>query len=97
MRIFSKSTLRNYWERHPDVRTQLSDWHRIADNADWDTPAKVLSDYPNASIVGGDRVIFRIKGNDYRMVVAINYQRRRVFIRFIGTHAEYDRVNVEEV
>ncbi len=97
MRIFTKSTLREYWERHPDVRTRLADWYRLADNANWDTPAKVLADYPSASIVGRDRVVFRIKGNDYRLVVAINYQLGRVYIRFIGTHAEYDRINVEEV
>ena len=64
---------------------------------DWDRPAKVKEKYRNASIVGDKRVFFNIKGNDYRLVVKINYAYRVVYVRFIGTHAEYDAVDVEEV
>ena len=60
-------------------------------------PAKVKARYPSASIVAGNRVVFNIKGNDYRLVVKINYEYRMVYVRFVGTHAEYDSVNVEEV
>ena len=64
---------------------------------DWDTPAKVKEKYRNASIVGDNRVVFNVKGSDYRLVVKINYAYRVVYVRFIGTHAEYDAVDVEEV
>ena len=64
---------------------------------DWDSPAKVKAKYRSASIVGGNRVVFNIKGNDYRLVVKINYPYRVVYIRFVGTHAEYDDIDVEEV
>ena len=68
-------------------------WHREVEKEDWDTPAKVKAKYGSASIVGDDRVVFNIKGNTYRLVVRINYPFRVVYIRFIGTHAEYDRVD----
>ena len=72
-------------------------WHREFENEDWDTPTKLKVRYPSASIVGRDRVVFNIRGNRYRLVVRINYQKRIVYIRFIGTHSEYDRINAEEV
>ena len=97
MRIFTYKRLREFWERHPDAKQPLVAWYRDAENGDWETPAAVKSRYPSASIVGDSRVVFNIKGNDYRLVVGINYPYRTVYIRFLGTHAEYDRVNVEEV
>lgn len=72
-------------------------WYREVQQADWDTPAKVKEKYRNASIVGRNRVVFNIKGNDYRVVVHVNYPYRVVYIRFVGTHAEYDRIDVKEV
>jgi mRNA interferase HigB len=72
-------------------------WYREVLKEDWDTPAKLKEKYRNASIVGGNRVVFNIKGNDYRLVVKINYPGRIVFVRFVGTHAEYDAINPEEV
>lgn len=65
--------------------------------ADWDAPGKVKARYTSASMVAGDRVVFNIKGNHYRLVVKVNYGHRTVYVRFVGTHAEYDKVNVEEV
>ena len=97
MRVFSKRTLREFWERHADAERPLRDWYHDADDADWDTPAAVRAQFANASIIAGNRVVFNIKGNDYRLVVNINYRRRAVYIRFIGTHAEYDRINAAEV
>ena len=97
MRIIAKRTLREFWERHPDARLPLEHWHREVQRADWDTPAQVLRQWPRVSIVGRNRVVFRIKGNQYRLVVEIFYPGRQVYIKFIGTHAEYDLVNVEEV
>ena len=97
MRIISKRALREFWVRHPDTEQPLLAWYREVTQADWDTPARLKEMYGSASIVGGNRVVFNIKGNDYRLVVKINYPYRVVYIRFVGTHAEYDAVNVEEV
>lgn len=97
MRIIAKRPLRQFWERHPNAREPLLAWYREVLKEDWDTPAKVKEKYRNASIVGDNRVIFNIKGNDYRLVVKINYLARIVYVRFVGTHAEYDAIDVEEV
>ena len=97
MRIIAKRTLREFWERYPDARPALEHWYREVRRADWDTPARVMRQWPRVSIVGRNRVVFRIKGDQYRLVVEIFYPGRQVYIRFIGTHAEYDRVDVEEV
>ena len=97
MRIIAKRTLRDFWVRHANAEQSLLAWHREVKQEDWDTPAKLKVRYPRASIVGKDRVVFNIKGNSYRLVVRINYQKRTVYIRFVGTHQEYDRINAEEV
>ncbi len=97
MRVIAKKTLREFWERHPDAKEPLLAWFREAQQADWDMPAKVKARYPSASIVAGNRVVFNIKGNAYRLVVKINYGYRTVYVRFVGTHAEYDGVNVARV
>ncbi|MGI8785218.1 MAG: type II toxin-antitoxin system HigB family toxin [Acidobacteriota bacterium] len=97
MRIISKRTLREFWERYPDAEEQLLAWYREVEDEDWDNPAKLKAKYRNASIVGDSRAVFNIKGNDYRLVVKINYPYRVVYIRFVGTHAEYDRIDVKEV
>lgn len=97
MRIIAKRQLREFWERHPDAKAPLENWYARVRRDEWDTPARVTSQYPRATIVGGNRVVFRLKGNDYRLVVAVNYRHKTVFVRFIGTHAEYDRIQVEEV
>ena len=97
MRIFTFRTLREFWERHPDAEQPLRDWYRDANDANWETPAAVRAQFASASIIAGNRVVFNIKGNNYRLVVRIDYAYRMVFVRFIGTHAEYDRINAEEV
>ena len=97
MRIFTYKRLREFWERHPDVKQPLLAWYKDAEDADWDTPTAVKSRYPHASVIRNNRVVFNIKGNDYRLVVQINYPYRSVYVRFLGTHAEYDRVDAEEV
>jgi mRNA interferase HigB len=97
MRIIAKSTLRAFWERHPNAEAPLLAWYRETEKADWDSPAQVKARYRSASFVGENRVIFNIKGNDYRLVVKINYPYRVVYARFVGTHAEYDKIDVEEV
>ena len=97
MRIIAKRTLREFWRRHADAEQPLLAWFREVRQADWDTPAKVKARYPSASIVADNRVVFNVKGNDYRLVVKINYGHRTVYVRFVGTHAEYDGVNVVRV
>ena len=97
MRIYSKNTLRAFRERHTESEQALRAWYREVEQADWATPAQVRERFLNASIVGNNRVVFRIRGNNYRLVVEIFYPGRKVFVRFIGTHAEYDRINAEEV
>lgn len=97
MRIISKKRLRQFWERHADAEEPLLAWYREVVKEDWDTPVKVKEKYRNASIIGGNRVVFNIKGNNYRLVVKINYPGRIVYIRFVGTHAEYDAVDVKEL
>jgi mRNA interferase HigB len=97
VRIIAKGTLRAFWERHPDAEEPLLAWYREVEKADWSEPSQVKEKYRNASFVKGNRVIFNIKGNDYRLVVKINYPYRVVYVRFVGTHVEYDKVDVEEV
>jgi len=97
MRIIAKRTLREFWLQYPDAEGPLLAWYREAEAADWASPAEVKAQYRNASFVGGNRVVFNIKGNDYRLLVKINYPYRVVYIRFVGTHAEYDEIDVETV
>lgn len=92
MRIIAKRTLREFWERQANAEEPLLAWYE-----DWDTPAKVKEKYRNASMVGGNRVVFNIKGNDYRLIVKINYPARIVYVRFVGTHAEYDAIDAQEI
>ena len=97
MRILVKRPLRDFWERHPDAAVPLQTWHQRVAKADWATPDQVKADFASASFIANDRVVFNIKGNTYRLVVHIRYRTRRVYIRFIGAHAEYDRINSEEI
>ena len=97
MRVISKRTLREFWQRHPEAKEALETWYAEISKADWPSPAHVIRRFPHASIVGATRVVFRIKGNDYRLVVDVFYPGQKMYIRFIGTHAEYDRINAAEV
>jgi mRNA interferase HigB len=97
MRIIAKRALNDFWALHLDAEKPLLAWYREVEKEDWDTPAKVKTRYRAASIVGGNRVVFNIKGNKYRLVVRINYPYRVVYIRFVGTHAEYDKIDAEDV
>ena len=99
MRIIARRTLREFWEGsgHRDSEAPLRAWFAEASKADWANPADIKRQHRNASIVGNSRVVFNIGGNKYRLVVAVKYEPRIVFIRFVGTHAEYDRIDVEEV
>ncbi len=95
MRILSRSALRDFWESHPDAEEALKTWCYEASHADWQSPVDVKSAHSNASIIANNRVVFNIKGITYRLIVAIRYDIGIIFIRFIGTHAEYDKVDAE--
>lgn len=97
VRIIAKRTLRTYWERERQAEQPLRSWYAIAAKADWSSPADVKAIYGNASIVGGDRVVFNIGGNRFRLIVRFDYARRIGFVRFVGTHAEYDRIDAASV
>ena len=97
MRIIAKRTLREYWESHPNAEEPLLSWYHTVRGEDWESPAMVKARFPKASIVGGNRVVFNIRGNDYRLIVEINYPYRTVYVRFVGTHAEYERLDAREV
>ena len=93
MRIISRKTLRKFWERHPDTRQSLQAWYADVKHATWKAPTDIKTIYRNASFVANNRVVFNIKGNKYRLVVAIQYEYGIVYIRFIGSHQEYDRID----
>ncbi|MDP1623152.1 MAG: type II toxin-antitoxin system HigB family toxin [Bacteroidales bacterium] len=93
-RIFAKSTLRAFWEKYPDSEQYLKTWYDTAMGSAWKTPADVKQTYANASILKDNRVVFNIKGNSYRLVTKFNFEKQWIFIRFIGTHKEYDKIDV---
>lgn len=97
MRIIALKTLREFWEGHPDARQPLQAWHEDVRCALWQSPVDIKSVYRNASIIANNRVVFNIKGNDYRLIVAVNYRFGIVYIRFVGTHSDYDRIDATKV
>ncbi len=97
MRIISRKILREFWAKHADAQQALQAWYHDAKRARWKTPADIKKVYRNASIVANNRVVFNIKGNDYRLVVAIQYQTGIAYIRFVGTHNEYDKIDAATI
>jgi len=96
-RIFAKSTLREYWEKHPDSEQYLKTWFDTAISSDWSNPNSVKQTYASASILKNSRIVFNIKGNSYRLVAKFNFGKKWIFIRFIGTHTEYDKINANTI
>lgn len=97
MRVFSQSSLRAFWEKHADAEQQLRAWYAEAVRADWASPQDIKERYRSADFLPGDRVVFNIKGNSYRLIVAIKYPFKAVYVRFVGTHAEYDAIDAGKV
>ena len=97
MRIIAVKTLKLFWKRHNDTEQPLKAWYAEVKAANWRSPAEIKRFYRSASILGNNRVVFNIKGNSYRLVTAVNYNFKIVYIRFIGTHKEYDKINAEEI
>lgn len=97
MRIISRRLLREFWVRHPDSAVPLQTWYRDVSDAGWKTPQDIKDTYHNASFLANNRIVFNIKGNHYRLVVVVMYQYGVVYIRFVGTHEEYDRIDATAV
>ncbi|RLD50975.1 MAG: type II toxin-antitoxin system HigB family toxin [Bacteroidetes bacterium] len=96
-RIIAKSTLRKFWENHRDSEQYLKTWYDTVLNANWKSPHDVRNAYANASILNNGRVVFNIKGNSYRLVVRFNFEKEWAFIRFIGTHNDYDKIDANRI
>ena len=97
MRVIAKRTLRAFWADHPDASAPLQAWYSEARRAEWKTPHDIKARYASASILPGDRVVFNIGGNKYRLICHVRYDLQIVFVRFVGAHAEYDKVDAETV
>ncbi len=96
-RIIAKRTLREFWEKYPDSEQYLKTWYQTARTEKWLSPNDVKQSYANASILKNSRVVFNIKGNSYRLIVKFNYERQWAFIRFIGTHSQYDLIDANNI
>jgi mRNA interferase HigB len=96
-RIFAKSTLREFWEIHSDAEQHLKTWYDTAMNSDWKSPNDVKKSYGSASILKNGRVVFNIKGNHYRLIVVFNFEKQLGFVRFIGTHDQYDKIDAQNI
>lgn len=97
MRIISRKTLISFWEKHGDSEQSLRAWFDEAENASWSSASELKQQYKNASIITKKRVVFNIKGNHYRLVVDIEFKLGIIFIVWIGSHTEYDKLNIKEI
>ena len=97
MRVIARKTLKDYWMREPDSEEQLKAWFAEAEDAEWKSPTDVKAKYGSASILKDGRVVFNICGNHYRLVAWINYEFHTIYIRFVGTHKEYDKIDAQTI
>ena len=98
MQIIALRTLKLFWERHPQAETPLRTWHSIVKQAAWQGPADVKRDFgTTVDFVADNRIIFDLAGNKYRLVAHASYRFKRVLVKFVGTHADYDRIDPETV
>lgn len=97
MHVISRLKLIKYWEKHPDAETPLRIWFKKIEKAKWKNLNELKKDFPSADYVGNNRVVFDIKGNKYRIVVLVYFEGQKMFIRFVGTHAEYDKIVAKDV
>jgi len=97
MNVISKRTLVKFYEQHPQSKSALEVWHSDARKATWSSPSDIKQLYSSASFLQDNRIVFNIKGNDYRLIVHIDYPRKIVRVKFIGTHSEYDKINAKEI
>jgi mRNA interferase HigB len=93
MRVISRKSLKDFYERHAAAKAPLESWFHEAKAAVWPTPQAIAARYPSADFLPGNRVVFNIAGNHFRLIAKIHYNTGIIFIRFIGTHGEYDKVD----
>lgn len=97
MRIISRRRLVEFWETHPDAEQPLRAWYTEAKKANWRSPAEIKAVFRSVSILANNRIVFNIKGNSYRLVVIVEYAQGKMFVRFVGTHTEYDRIDATRI
>lgn len=97
MRIIAKSTLRDYWTVNKDAEQALLSWYKVANKAKWSNFNEVKQQFGTCKVIGNDRIIFKVKGNNYRLIIKISFENQLIWIRFIGTHSEYDLINAKEI
>lgn len=97
MRVIAVATLKAFWERFPDAEQPLKAWYEEASKASWLQPADIKAQYRSPSVLKNRRVVFNIKGNDHRLIVAIAYRTQVVYIKFVGTHKAYDAIDAETI
>ena len=97
MRVIAKKTLVTFYGKHADAKTALAEWYQKAEDAEWDNFGDLKSTFHTADLVGNKRVVFNIKGNDYRLIGIVLFRIKTVYIRFIGTHQEYDKLTEEQI
>jgi len=97
MRIISRKTLKDFWTAHADAEPPLRAWFHEAKAADWKSFREIKARFPSADVVPGHRVVFNLKGNAYRLIIKIHYNTGVIYIRFIGTHAEYDKIDAQTI
>lgn len=95
--MIAKSTLRDYWEEHKDVEQALLSWYKVANQAKWSNFNEVKLQFGTCKIIGNDRIVFKVRGNNYRLIIKISFENQLIWIRFIGTHSEYDSINAKQI
>jgi len=97
LRVIAKKIVRDFWAKHPDCEQQLKSWYSEVEDATWKNPNQVKKEYPTSSILEDNKIVFNIKGNNYRLIIKINYYYQMIRIRFIGTHSQYDKIDATKI
>lgn len=97
MNIYNRSSLTAFYKKHSNCKVTLEKWYHDVISATWKMPSDIVTDFNTARTIKNNRAIFEINGNDYRLIVEVNYQKEWVFIKFIGSHAEYDKIDAETI
>jgi len=97
MRIIAKRTLRQFWEKYPAAQGPLEAWHSEATKSQWENPQDIKNQFGSANVLKGGRLVFNVGGNKYRLILSIDYSRQACYVKFIGTHKEYDAIDAETV
>jgi mRNA interferase HigB len=97
LRVIAKKVLKEFWQKHSDCEQQLKSWYQESTKSNWKNSNDIKREYPTASFLPDNRVVFNIKGNHYRLIIKLNYEYQILWIRFIGTHAECDKINAQKI